>query len=263
MKDDFEKKRYWGRSIFGFRNLSWKNCNKSHIGLHQMCLDGVVPFIITQNVDGLHHLARHGGVWRGNPQELYLSPNGVALGAESCGDFGASVTNGELCELHGNIHLVKCMSCGAQTSREFMQGALEAANKHLLDAVSVDMQRVRPDADYELDDALVDKVSLVPCDKCGGYLRPDVVLFGESVPPTTVAKCFDSLAQCPTLICFGTSLHVFSSFRFVKWAAENGHPIVIVNRGPTRGDSLATLKVETDSVGEFIDGLQIHLSQCL
>ena len=309
MTSTFEQQRYWGRSLFGYRGLSHKDCGASHNGLHRLCNHGTVPLIITQNVDGLHHLARHGGTWRGVPSEVYESPNGVSAGAESCDDFGAAVDNGELIELHGNIHLVACMRCGHRTPREAVQRRLVALNGALLndgdESGSRQQQRMRPDADYELEEHLVSRVRLLRCGRCGeeaasgqgvedfaadesastsdepaatnGHLRPDVVLFGENVPEARVRRCYDALNACPVLVCFGTSLQVHSAYRFVKHVADmraqrpkdtaTGNfavepTVIIVNRDPTRGDPLATVRVETESVGEFITCLERELNFC-
>eukprot|EP00658_Telonema_sp_P-2_P075367 TRINITY_DN64897_c0_g1_i1.p1 TRINITY_DN64897_c0_g1~~TRINITY_DN64897_c0_g1_i1.p1 ORF type:complete len:153 (+),score=20.48 TRINITY_DN64897_c0_g1_i1:134-592(+) len=99
---------------------------------------------------------------------------------------------------------------------------------------------------------MVDSVTLVRCEKCGGGLRPHVVLFGENVPAPRVADCFEAVRSCSVLLCMGTSLKVYSAYRFVKFAKENGTPVVIINNGPTRGDGDADIKVETESVAQFV-----------
>lgn len=245
LKNEHEQKRYWGRSLFGFRTMTNKICNPTHNGLHQLCQGGRLNAILTQNVDGLHHLARHGGTLPSDPSLLCSSVDGGY--------------NGRLIEMHGNIHQVACMGCGDISLRSDLQKKLHIVNTDLLDAVTQEKERIRPDADYNLEEGMVDSVTLVRCEKCGGGLRPHVVLFGENVPAPRVADCFEAVRSCSVLLCMGTSLKVYSAYRFVKFAKENGTPVVIINNGPTRGDGDADIKVETESVAQFVTMLESHI----
>lgn len=247
LKNDHEQKRYWGRSLFGFRTMTNKLCNPTHLGLHALCRSGHMNAIITQNVDGLHHLARHGeeGTKATDPHLL-------------CSSDDSSV-NGRLIELHGNIHQVACMQCNAITLRSDLQVKLQELNAHLLESVQQEKDRLRPDADYNLNEDLIESVRMVYCNQCGGRLRPHVVLFGENVPADRVGDSFHLVQSSNVLVCLGTSLKVFSAYRFVKHANELGIPVVVVNNGPTRGDGDADIKIETESVAEFVKLLQHEL----
>jgi NAD-dependent SIR2 family protein deacetylase len=175
--------------------------------------------LITQNVDGLHERAR--------------SPRLVAL--------------------HGRIADVVCLSCRRTTSRAGLQERLVAANPTFADD-RADVE-TRPDGDVDLDDT--SGFTVPGCGDCGGILKPDVVFFGENVPPERVQRCYDAvdaLTCDDALLVVGSSLTVMSGFRFVRRAARAGVPVVIVNRGPTRGDDLATYKLEA-GCSEFLTEL--------
>jgi len=162
--------------------------------------------VITQNVDGLHRRAgQH-----------------------------------HLIELHGRISEVVCLDCRALHTRVWMQDAMATANPGYADSHAE--ATVRPDGDVELDDT---RGFVVPaCPACAGRLKPDVVFFGENVPRDRVARCIAAVDQADALLVVGSSLTVMSGFRFVRQAHKLGKPVVIVNRGTTRGDELATVKIE-------------------
>jgi NAD-dependent SIR2 family protein deacetylase len=199
------RQRYWARSHLGFGRMRRAEPNDGHRALARVDPD----LLITQNVDGLHEAAG--------------SRNLVAL--------------------HGRIAEVVCLSCRRTTSRARLEERLALANPDFAeqhrDVAS------RPDGDVDLDDTAG---FVVPdCDGCGGVLKPDVVFFGENVPPPRVQQCYaavDALNPGDALLVVGSSLTVMSGFRFVRRAARAGVPVVIVNRGATRGDDLATVKVD-------------------
>jgi NAD-dependent SIR2 family protein deacetylase len=113
---------------------------------------------------------------------------------------------------------------------------------------------LRPDGDAEVDDAVVEAITVPDCERCGGMLMPDVVFFGGTVPRERVETTVAALHNCDGLLVAGSSLQVFSGFRFCRLAHQLGKPITIINRGKTRADDLATLKVEEDA-GEVLDQL--------
>ncbi len=143
-------------------------------------------------------------------------------------------------DLHGALSEVLCLGCGALSDREELQHRLEAENP----AEALELP-LAPDGDAEGE--LSEAFRVPSCLRCGGILKPNVVFFGENVPPPrlAVAKSLHAEAEC--LLVVGSSLTVFSGYRFVRWAAEAGIPVLILNQGPTRGDSLATLKWEQRS----------------
>jgi NAD-dependent SIR2 family protein deacetylase len=172
---------------------------------------GVVQGLITQNVDGLHTAAGHR----------------------------------EVVDLHGRIDAVVCLSCGASSPRVRVQERLSELNPDFLETFGAAVDSA-PDGDADLD--LTDEFRTVPCLTCGGVLKPDVVFFGENVPKERVARAYalvDAVAAAKgALLVAGSSLTVMSGLRFVRHAYKNGMPVVIVNRGETRGDSLAVGRVD-------------------
>ncbi|SFC61242.1 NAD-dependent protein deacetylase, SIR2 family [Nocardioides terrae] len=206
------RQRYWARSHLGWGRMRAAAPNAGHRALAE--LDPTL--LITQNVDGLHELAGSRDV--------------VAL--------------------HGRIADVVCLGCRRVTTRTALQERLEEHNPGWTSAHAD--AAVRPDGDVDLDETVG---FVVPaCEECGGILKPDVVFFGENVPRERVERCYaavDALGTDGTLLVAGSSLTVMSGLRFVRRAARNGTPVVIVNRGATRGDDLATCKVAT-GCSEFL-----------
>lgn len=236
LKNDYEKKRYWLRSMLGYSTMLGASCNAAHMGLHRMTQHGVVVTILTQNVDGLHHLAAHGG--RGDDttegQQKYVT------------------SPASLMELHGNIHQVICLGCGDVTLRHRLQQRLVAANPILMERYATDKARMLPDGDYHAPEELVNSMVLVGCEQCGGALKPHVVLFGENVQPGRVAASMEQLSDASCLLCLGTSLQVYSAYRYVVEAKRLGVPIAIVNAGRTRADGMEDLRVTTPSVARTV-----------
>jgi NAD-dependent SIR2 family protein deacetylase len=209
------RQRYWARSHLGWGRMRRADPNDGHRALARLDPD----LLITQNVDGLHEAAG----------------------------------SGRLVALHGRIADVVCLSCRGTTSRARLEERMAQANPGFAQAHAEVL--TRPDGDVELDETAG---FVVPdCEGCGGVLKPDVVFFGENVPPARVQQCYaavDALTPDDALLVVGSSLTVMSGFRFVRRAAKAGVPVVIVNRGVTRGDDLATLKLEA-GCSEFLGSL--------
>jgi NAD-dependent SIR2 family protein deacetylase len=199
------QRRYWARSHVGWSRMKRAVPNAGHHALARLEGAGRVRLLITQNVDGLHEAAGSRNV----------------------------------CALHGRIADVICLSCRTSTSRVMLHDRLESLNPGW--AAAHAGVEVRPDGDVALDET-ADFV-VAPCD-CGGVLKPDVVFFGENVPKERVARCYAAVEAAPALLVLGSSLAVMSGLRFVKAATKQGIPVVIVNRGETRGDPLASYKLE-------------------
>ena len=218
------RQRYWARSHVGWSRMHTANPNPGHQALARLEAAGAQRFLITQNVDGLHEQAG--------------STSMVAL--------------------HGRIADVVCLDCGDHSSRARLQQELAALNPGYAERHA--SAAVRPDGDVLLDDT-ADFV--VPdCARCGGMLKPDVVFFGENVPKPRVQRCFDAVdALTPAdgaLLVAGSSLTVMSGFRFVRRCARAGVPVVIINRGATRGDELATLRLDagcSETLGALVAAL--------
>jgi len=200
------QRRYWARAHVGWSRMGTAEPNDGHRALARLEAVGQVSFLITQNVDGLHERAGHR----------------------------------HLVALHGRISEVVCLDCSATTSRGAIQRALAEANPGWLEEHSLAL--ARPDGDVELEQTT--RFVVPTCQQCGGRLKPDVVFFGENVPKDRVARCYAELDRADSLLVSGSSLTVMSGLRFVRYAAKAGLPVVIVNRGVTRGDDLATLKIE-------------------
>lgn len=201
------QRRYWARAFLGWRVMAQALPNPGHRAL--AALDP--ELLITQNVDGLHE----------------------AAGAR------------RLVALHGRIDEVVCLSCRKVTPRGLLQERLEELNPGFLARHRAVGQR--PDGDVDLDDT--DDFVVAGCSECGGPLKPHVVFFGENVPPARVATCYAAVEglvdRAGALLVAGSSLTVMSGLRFVRRAAALAVPVVIVNRGETRGDALATIRVDT------------------
>jgi NAD-dependent SIR2 family protein deacetylase len=210
------RQRYWARSHLGWARMRHAEPNPGH-----RALVTVDPrLLITQNVDGLHEQAG----------------------------------SRRLVALHGRIADVVCLDCRTITTRAHLQERMAAVNPGWAERHAE--VEVRPDGDVELDETAG---FVVPeCEVCGGVLKPDVVFFGENVPAPRVERCYaavDALVgERGALLVAGSSLSVMSGFRFVRRAAKAGTPVVVVNRGETRGDELATYKLDV-GCSEFLSEL--------
>ena len=202
------QQRYWARSHVGWRRMSEALPNDGHRAVAGMERAGVVGTVITQNVDGLHQ----------------------AAGSH------------EVVDLHGRLSRVICLRCGDVSSRAALDRRLAELNPGFADdeAVATAVQAPDGDADVSSFAGFVVAACLV----CGGPLKPDVVFFGENVPPARVRVCYDAVDSAGALLVAGSSLAVQSGLRFVRRAHQHGIPVVLVNRGSTRGDSLVTVKVD-------------------
>jgi NAD-dependent SIR2 family protein deacetylase len=201
--DPVARQRYWARSQLGWRVIARAEPNAGHRAVAALQSRGLLSGLVTQNVDGLHQAG------------------------------GAS----DVVELHGSLDRVMCLCCGDRTSRDELDERLRAANPSW-EAVAT---AVNPDGDVTLPDEVVASFRVVDCLRCGGVLKPDVVFFGENVPPAKVAHCYDLVERSRSLLVLGSSLSVMSGLRFVKRAAARGTPVAIVNQGWTRGDEYATV----------------------
>jgi NAD+-dependent protein deacetylase sirtuin 4 len=202
------RRRYWARSLLGWPRLAAAQPNAGHYALAALEHARVIEGVITQNVDGLH---------------------------------GAAGSR-EVVELHGALARVRCLACGEITPRTVLQDRLLAANPNW--PARARMATIAPDGDVDLPDELVEGFALVACTSCAGVLMPDVVFFGGSVPRATLDAAWALFERAELLLVIGSSLTVFSGYRFVRRAAERNVPIAILNRGPTRGDAHAQLRID-------------------
>jgi NAD-dependent SIR2 family protein deacetylase len=199
------RRRYWARSHLGWRTFGRARPNAGHRAVAAYGRQGLLSGVITQNVDGLHQ----------------------AAGSQ------------DVVELHGSLERVVCLSCGALSPRRDLARRLEEANAGFAPVAA----GINPDGDADLTDEQVGDFQVVPCARCGGVLKPDVVFFGEAVPPRRVEHCRELVREATSLLVLGSSLTVMSGLRFVRQAAEAGKQVLIVNRDPTRGDRYAAARV--------------------
>lgn len=205
---DDARRRYWARAHLGWRSMGSARPNATHHDLVRRQRTGQLVGLITQNVDGLHESAGHEDV----------------------------------IDLHGRVDRVICLGCGQATPRGHQRRRFDRLNPGWTDQDVT----VAPDGDVLLEDT--ERFVVAACESCGGWLKPDVVFFGESVPKARVEAAYALVEQARTedavIVVLGSSLTVMSGLRFVRQAARDGTDIVVINRGPTRGDGLATVKLD-------------------
>jgi NAD-dependent SIR2 family protein deacetylase len=199
------RQRYWARSFVGWQHFRKAEPNQAHAALARLEQKGHLETLVTQNVDGLHQAA-------GSTQVI---------------------------DLHGRLDTVRCMDCEGLMSREQFQAELLKSNPPW----STLQGRTAPDGDADLEALSFTEFTVPSCARCGGVLKPDVVFFGESVPRSRVDAAMRALERADGVLVVGSSLMVYSGYRFVQAAAQSGKPVAAVNLGRTRADELLTLKV--------------------
>ncbi len=206
MRSEAARQRYWSRSALGRPLIASAHPNAAHRALAQLEAEGVITGVVTQNVDGLHTRAG----------------------------------SREVVELHGNLARVLCLDCGNRESRAQLQERILRENPGLLSHRA----EHAPDGDAELPQEATRTFRVPRCSECGGLLKPDLVFFGENVPAERVADVFGRVEAAEAMLVLGSSLTVYSGYRFVERASRREIPIAIVNLGETRADRLATISVE-------------------
>ena len=208
-KHEAVQKRYWARSMIGYATMARAKPNAAHLALAALQSAGRLAPLMTQNVDGLHQRAGSTGVL----------------------------------ELHGSIHHVVCLDCHAHFTRAEVQTMLEALNPDHAGTLAV----AAPDGDAHVEPEDLARFQLPRCPHCGGTFKPDVVFFGDGVAGSTTVEAMRRVEQADALLVVGSSLMVFSGFRFCRVAAAAGKPIAAVNLGITRADDLLALKVDASA----------------
>jgi NAD-dependent SIR2 family protein deacetylase len=200
--------RYWARSFVGWPSFAGARPNRGHQALARWQERDGPHALVTQNVDGLH--ARAG--------------------------------SRDVVDLHGCLDEIVCLDCGARRARESVQAELAERNPDWVELGAA----VLPDGDADLEGVAFERFATPVCEHCGGMVKPDVVFFGENVPRARVAAAQQALAEADAMLVIGSSLMVYSGFRFARAAREAGLPLALLNRGVTRADDIATLKLEAD-----------------
>lgn len=204
-RDAVARRRYWARGYLGWRQIEDARPNDGHLAVAALEQAGLVSGVITQNVDGLHTAA------------------------------GSRV----MIDLHGRLDRVVCLDCGARVSRARVHERLRTANS----TWRADITAINPDGDVDVPEDQLDEFVVVDCVECGGVLKPDVVYFGERVPPERVAAAYRIAESARALLVLGSTLQVYSGRRFVMRAAQLGLPVAIVNAGDTKADDLASVRI--------------------
>lgn len=221
VQKESSRKRYWARSLIGFQSFSRARPNPAHLSLAKLERHGILKGVITQNVDRLHSKA----------------------GSINCID------------LHGRNDMVMCMACRLQLDRQRIHQQLEAHNAEFMEQqrfllhrsatgfpgreIEVTLQDIlRADGDAEVvgDEQAMARFKLVDCPECGGILKPTVVFFGDNVDPKTRAEADAAAQSADAVLVVGTSLEVFSAYRFIDAAAKANVPVALVNQGQTRAE---------------------------
>jgi len=205
-KSEAVQRRYWARSMIGWPVLAQARPNHGHRAIAGLERIGRIGSVLTQNVDGLHGQAGSHGVL----------------------------------ELHGNIHTVVCLDCSALFPRAFVQGQLDDFNPHMAGANATPL----PDGDASVEPTELARFRLPFCTCCGGTLMPNVVFFGDNVPPARTAIALEQMERADALLVVGSSLMVYSGFRFCRMAQAAGKPMAAINIGRTRADELLDIKIE-------------------
>lgn len=213
LSDERSRRRYWAGSHLGWRRFSAARPNDGHRAIVELEAAGIVAGVVTQNVDGLH----------------------VRAGSR------------RVVDLHGSMSTVRCLRCGQGFAREDVAARLTAANPWLAEA---ERRELAPDGDVPIDDH--ERMAVPGCSVCGGVLKPDVVFFGELVPRLKHAEASALISAAGALLVAGSSLAVNSGIRMLELARRRGMPVVIVNRGETKGDARAAVKVDAGATETLV-----------
>ncbi|MAH73510.1 MAG: NAD-dependent deacetylase [Cellvibrionales bacterium TMED49] len=206
--NETSRRQFWARNIAGWRFISAAEPNIAHLALVKLEKMGMISGLVTQNVDGLHEKAGSKGV----------------------------------IDLHGRADSVLCLDCGDMQSRQSLQDLFKKHNPIFFNKV----ERIVPENDASIDNLDFTSLIIPSCHLCGGLLKPDVVFFGEVVPHSKIDLCMDMMKVSSGLLVVGSSLQVFSGYRFCNWASKQGKPIALLCNGDTRADHLAIEKTRAD-----------------
>lgn len=215
------RKRYWAGSHLGWSHFDAAQPNAGHHALAELEQAGIVNGIVTQNVDGLH----------------------LRAGSQ------------RVVDLHGTMDKVRCLRCDQAYARADIAARIDAANPWLDTA---DPASINPDGDANV--ASFDEFITPDCTVCGGVLKPDIVFFGEFVPTEKFSEATALVKKAGALIVAGSSLVVNSGIRLIDQATRRRIPLIVINRGETKGDTRAAVKIDAGT-SEVLRALQEHLAR--
>ena len=221
IRDAAKRRRYWSRSALGWPRVARALPNTTHEALSTLEAAGIISGVITQNVDRLHQ----------------------ASGART------------VIDLHGRLDRARCLDCGGYESRAAIQDRLERLNE----IPEVSESALRPDGDADLPDTYIQHFTVPACQHCSGTLMPDVVFFGGTVPKNRVKACFELIDNARGLIVIGSSLSVYSGYRFCRHAVSQDKPLVILNQGETRADSISHYRF-SEAPFSLLEALAEHVT---
>lgn len=199
-----KRQRYWARNYVGYKYFAIRQPNENHFAIDKLIKRGKIRNLVTQNVDGLH----------------------LKAGSH------------DLVELHGNNHRVVCLDCRRIIARQKLQLLLDEANVNWETPITEET-KMAPDADSILTPEEIEGFQVCDCPYCGGILKPDVTFFGDNVNYNLVQSCYESVRNNDACLVVGSSLFVWSGFRFIREAISNGKDVFVINIGETRADAFA------------------------
>lgn len=236
--DDAARRRYWARSFVGWRQIGAAEPNNGHRVLAGWQREGRLSGLVTQNVDGLHQDALG-----------ELSPGQGGLGQAAQGQVSPAVGRSDMggaetiIPLHGDLAVVICLNCSNTEDRAGLDQRLEEANPGYVEAATAAAQEVNPDGDVTLSEEWVQRFHMVSCLVCGDLgLKPDVVYFGETIPPARKAAVADLVERSRSLLVVGSSLAVMSGYSIALQFLRAGKEVALINGGPSRADAKATYR---------------------
>ncbi|XP_053206043.1 NAD-dependent protein deacylase Sirt4-like [Panonychus citri] len=229
--DQSVRRRYWARNYIGFDNFSRIRPNAGHLLLSKWERQNRIHWIVTQNVDQLH---------------------------QKSGSLRVT-------ELHGSGFTVKCLNsrtsnCDFQISRHIFQEILHQYNPQLVDLKIDDLRTVRPDGDVDLDEQFEKNFKIPCCPNCSGILKPDIIFFGDTVPKDRVEYIYRKLDISDSLLVIGSSLQVYSAYRYLIAASERSLPIMLINIGTSRADKLPNVTIIKRRAGQLLPLVDLKIN---
>ncbi|CAG5117934.1 unnamed protein product [Candidula unifasciata] len=221
LKNPSVRQRYWARNFVGWPKFSATQPNRSHYILSDWERKGRIHWLVTQNVDALHYKA----------------------GSQN------------VTELHGSGHRVHCLSCSFQVSRNEVQAMIHELNP----GWSVEAVSIGPDGDVDIRADLIKDFQVPKCPSCGGDVKPEITFFGDNVPKSMVHLVLGKMFESDAVLVVGSSLEVYSGYRFISRASSHGMKIAIVNIGPTRGHKHADVKI-SGRCGDVLQRIHIDVN---